>query len=163
MKGRERCASAFHAQPFERGRAAPFGSVPFISRAGTDRPRSDDRPDTGSPVRSVSSGICRCTSVTRKAVTEREIALPVERKYRSNAERQAAYRERHPEKRPPTEVELATLARSLHVVFAEAVEVGESPLPHDLIGDRADQTLRNLIRFLDRRRDRFRSEGPSTG
>jgi len=89
--------------------------------------------------------------------------LPVERQYRSNAERQAAYRDRHPEKRPPTEAELATLARSLHVVFVEAVEAGTSPLSDDLIGDRADQTLRNLIRFLDPRRDRFASEGPATG
>jgi hypothetical protein len=86
--------------------------------------------------------------------------LPVERQYRSNAERQAAYRGRHPEKRLPTEAEWATLARSLHVVFVEA---GTSPLSDDLIGDRADQTLRNLIRFLDPRRDRFDSEGPSTG
>ena len=81
--------------------------------------------------------------------------MPVERKYRSNAERQAAYRDRHPEKRYPTEAELAILARSLHVVFREAVEANQSPLPHGLIGNRPDQTLRNLIRFLDPRPDRF--------
>jgi hypothetical protein len=81
--------------------------------------------------------------------------LPLEQKYRSNAERQAAYRDRHPEKRRPTEAELAILARSLHIVFVEAVEADQSPLPHDLVGDTPDQTLRNLIRFLDPRPDRF--------
>ena len=81
--------------------------------------------------------------------------MPVERKYRSNAERQAAYRDRHPEQRRPTEAELAALARSLQVVFAEAVEANQSPLPHDLVGETPDQTFRNLIRFLDPRPDRF--------
>ena len=85
--------------------------------------------------------------------------MPVERKYRNNAERQAAYRDRHPEKRPPSEAELAMLARSLHVVFAEAVEAGTSPLPSPLIGDRADETLRNLIGFLDPRPDGIRGTG----
>jgi hypothetical protein len=90
--------------------------------------------------------------------------LPVERKYRSNAERQAAYRARHPGKRPPTEAELAILARSLHVLLADAAEAGTSPLPEGLVGDRADQTLRNLIRYLDPRPDPLRAEkSPSEG
>jgi formylglycine-generating enzyme required for sulfatase activity len=85
--------------------------------------------------------------------------LPVERKYRSNAERQAAYRDRHPEKRLPTEAELAILARSLHVVLVKAAEAGTSPLPSAWIGDRADRTLRNLIRFLDPHPDGIRGTG----
>jgi len=89
--------------------------------------------------------------------------MPVERKYRSNAERQAAYRDRHPEKRLPTEAALAALAQSLHVVLVKAVEAGKNPLPDDLIGDRTDQTLRNLIRFLDPRPDLFAVEERPTG
>ena len=85
--------------------------------------------------------------------------MPVERKYRSNAERQAVYRERHPEKRRPTEAELTALARSLHGVLVQAVEAGASPLPSTLIGDRADQMLVNLIRILDPRPDGLRGRG----
>jgi hypothetical protein len=55
---------------------------------------------------------------------------------------------------------LAALARSLHAVFAEAVEAGKSPLPPELLGDQADRTLRNLIRFLDPRPDRWLPESP---
>jgi hypothetical protein len=80
--------------------------------------------------------------------------MPAERKYRTNAERQAAYRDRHPEKRRPTEAHLAALARSLHFVLGEAVQTGDCPFPPHLIGDQADQTLRNLIRFLDPNPDR---------
>lgn len=85
--------------------------------------------------------------------------MPVKRKYRSNAERQAAYRERHPEKRLPTEAELALLARSLHVVCVQAVEAGTSPLPAELIGHRANETLMNLIGYLDPHPDGIRGTG----
>jgi len=86
--------------------------------------------------------------------------LPLERKYRSNAERQAVNRDRHPEQhftasQFTTETKLASLALRLHVVFVEAVEADQSPRPHDLGGDPLDQTLRNFTRFLDPRLDRF--------
>jgi hypothetical protein len=75
--------------------------------------------------------------------------MPVAKHYASNAERQAAYRARHPEKRNPTDAELANLARCLHWVLSEAVQAGICPLPSALVGTRADQTLRHVIRYLD--------------
>ncbi len=71
------------------------------------------------------------------------------RQYRSNAERQAAYRKRHQRERPPREDRLAALARSLHVVFEQAVQEGECVLPVALLGRQADETLRNLVRYVD--------------
>jgi hypothetical protein len=74
--------------------------------------------------------------------------MPGERIYRSNAERQAAYRARHREGEPPLQGELAALGRSLHGTLREAVRQGESRLPEELLGKRADETLRRLIRYL---------------
>jgi hypothetical protein len=74
--------------------------------------------------------------------------MPGERIYRSNAERQAAYRARHREREGPRQGELAALARSLHGTLREAVWQGESRLPEELLGKRADETLRRLIRHL---------------
>ena len=75
--------------------------------------------------------------------------MPAPKRYESNAARQAAYRSRHPERQPATEAQLAILARSLHTVFAQAVAEEVSPLPATLLGTRADETLRHLIRYLD--------------
>ena len=75
--------------------------------------------------------------------------MPRPRTYRNAAERQAAYRQRHPEQRPPREDLLAALARSLHAVLRDAVAAGECAVPPELLGDRSDQTLRNLICYLD--------------
>ena len=77
--------------------------------------------------------------------------MPAERKYKNNAQRQAAYRQRHRQEQPATQAQLAILARSLHVVFEDASIAGTNPLPADLLGERADQTLRNLIHYLDPR------------
>jgi hypothetical protein len=74
--------------------------------------------------------------------------MPGERIYQSNAERQAAYRARHREREPPLQGELAALARSLHGTLREAVRRGESRLPIELLGERADETLRRMIRYL---------------
>ena len=74
--------------------------------------------------------------------------MPGERVYRTNAERQAAYRARHREREGPRQGELAALARSLHGTLREAVRQGESRLPEELLGQRADETLRRLIRYL---------------
>jgi hypothetical protein len=74
--------------------------------------------------------------------------MPPERQYRSNAERQAAYRARHRERQPPRQELLAALARSLHGTLTLAVQQGHSKLPAELVGRRADQTLQNLIRYL---------------
>ena len=97
--------------------------------------------------------------VTHTNVTDKEIPLPVEKKYSSNAQRQAAYRARHPEKHVATDGELAALARSLHAMLTEAVEAGTCPLPPALVSERTDQTLRNLIRYLDPDPDPVRYSG----
>ncbi len=70
------------------------------------------------------------------------------KEYSTNAERQAAYRERHRDRRPPREDTLALLARSLHIVLQTAVEDQQSILPTQLLGERADATLRNLIGYI---------------
>ncbi len=78
------------------------------------------------------------------------------KQYQSPAERQAAYRARHPDKQPIRDADLAILARSLHCVLGEAVEAGTCPLPDGIVGARVDQTLRNLIRYLDPDPDQIR-------
>lgn len=70
------------------------------------------------------------------------------KEYTTNAQRQAAYRQRHRNKQPPREATLATLGRSLHARLQEAVEAGQSVLPPELLGERSDETLRNLIRYI---------------
>lgn len=74
--------------------------------------------------------------------------MPREKEYQSNAQRQAAYRERHRDRQPPREDYLAALGRSLHIELEEAVAANQSVLPSELLGDRADTTLRNLIRYI---------------
>jgi hypothetical protein len=74
--------------------------------------------------------------------------MPRPKDYATNAERQAAYRQRHRAKQPPREDLLAALGRSLHSRFHDAVEAGQSVLPPELLGERSDETLRNLIRYI---------------
>jgi hypothetical protein len=91
--------------------------------------------------------------------------MPRPRTYRSPAERQAASRARHAQQQPAREDVLAALARSLHAVFEDAVECGQSRLPEQLLGTRADETLHNLILYLDTDPDPVRqpsNEGPKT-
>ena len=75
--------------------------------------------------------------------------MPRPRLYNNQAERQAAYRARHPEQKPPREDLLAALARSLHFVLEEAAENERCLLPVYLVGLRPEQTLSNLIRYFD--------------
>jgi hypothetical protein len=74
--------------------------------------------------------------------------MPRERQYESAAARQAAYRARHRAQEPPRQGYLAALARTLHGELLAAVAAGRSPVPAALITGRADETLRNLIRYL---------------
>lgn len=85
--------------------------------------------------------------------------MPVEKKYESNAQRQAAYRARHPERHVATDAELAGLARYLQFVLSASVAAGTFALPDVLVSGRADQTLRNLIRYLDPNPDPVRYSG----
>ena len=74
--------------------------------------------------------------------------MPQAREYANNAERQAAYRARHRDREPPRQAVLATQARALHGWLGDAVRAGCSPWPRDLLGARADETMRNLVRYL---------------
>jgi len=84
--------------------------------------------------------------------------MPRAKAYATNAQRQAAYRARHQNQQPPCEATLATLARSLHGVFEDAVEANQSVLPPELLGKRADETLRNLIRYIYLHTDRGQAD-----
>jgi hypothetical protein len=74
--------------------------------------------------------------------------MPREREYENAAARQAAYRARHRAEEPPLQSYLAGLARTLHGELRDAVAAGRSPIPPALVVRRADDTLRNLIRYL---------------
>jgi len=80
------------------------------------------------------------------------------KEYTTNADRQAAYRQRHRAKQPPREDLLAALCRSLHARFQDAVEAGQSVLPPELLGERSDETLRNLIRYIYLHTDRGQAD-----
>ena len=89
--------------------------------------------------------------------------MPTPKQYRTNAQRQAAYRARHSDKKAPREDALALLARSLHVVLEEALQQPGCVLPAHLLGARADETLRNLIHFLDVRKEEGNPTDPNPG
>lgn len=80
------------------------------------------------------------------------------KEYETNAQRQAAYRARHESLKSPREDYLAALARSLHGALEDAVAAEQSVLPAELLGDRADTTLRNLIRYIRLHTDRGKSD-----
>jgi hypothetical protein len=80
------------------------------------------------------------------------------KEYESNAERQAAYRARHAEQQPVLQGYLAALGRTLHAELGDAVRSGESVLPAELLGKRADETLRNLIHYLRQNTERGRTD-----
>jgi hypothetical protein len=79
--------------------------------------------------------------------------MPRPREYPNAAARQAAYRARHRAAEPPLQSYLAGLARTLQWELREAVASGRSPLPPKLVTRRADDTLRNLIRYLGAARE----------
>ncbi len=80
--------------------------------------------------------------------------MPREREYESAAARQAAYRARHRAQEPPLQGYLAALARTLHGELEAVVVARCSPVPAALITARADETLRNVIRYLREVRER---------
>jgi len=85
--------------------------------------------------------------------------VPQPKQYADNAQRQAAYRARHADRKPPREDRLAAQARALHFVMAEAIAKDRCPLPHRILGVRADETMRNLIYYLDPDPDPVRYHG----
>lgn len=74
--------------------------------------------------------------------------MPQPRIHTDNAKRQAAYRQRRGRLRA-TQAELAGLAETLHFVLQDAVEYNTFPLPYELVADRSEVTMSNLIRFFD--------------
>lgn len=84
--------------------------------------------------------------------------MPRRKEYETNAERQAAYRARHQDQQPPLQEYLAALGRTLHLELGDAVQAGQSILPTDLLGSRADETLRNLIRYIRQNTDRGKTD-----
>ena len=84
--------------------------------------------------------------------------MPRPKAYATNAQRQAAYRARHQNQQPPREDYLAALGRTLHAELEDAVTVGQSVLPCELLGERADDTLRNLIRYVRLHTDRGKAD-----
>jgi hypothetical protein len=70
-----------------------------------------------------------------------------QRLYRHNAEKQAAYRARHAARQPVRQAVLASLGQELHGRLRQAVEAGTNYLPAAVLGQRADDTLINLIRY----------------
>ena len=85
--------------------------------------------------------------------------MPRERLYRNQAERQAAYRARHAERKQPRQDLLARLASKLHYVLGEAIAADKCPLPHELLGSRADETMKNFLYYLDPEPDPIRYYG----
>jgi len=74
--------------------------------------------------------------------------MPRPAKYPDAASRQAAYRNRVYWQQPPTQKFLAGMAEGLHRDFAEAMKKGTCPLPAELLGAHAGETLANLREYL---------------
>ena len=76
--------------------------------------------------------------------------MPRERQYRSNAERQAAYRARHAEREPVRQARMALIGQELHGRLRQAIEAGTNRVPAAVLGKRADETLINLMAYVTR-------------
>jgi len=74
--------------------------------------------------------------------------MPRTRKYESAAARQAAYRDRVYWQQAPTQKFLAGMAEGLHRDLLTALQQGRSPLPAELLGEHAGETLDNLRDFV---------------
>ena len=85
--------------------------------------------------------------------------MPRERVYRDQAERQAAYRARHADRKRPRQDLLAMLALNLHHVLGQAIDADRCPIPHELHGSRPDETMKNLLYYFDPKPDPIRYEG----
>lgn len=71
------------------------------------------------------------------------------RKYESGAARQAAYRDRVYWQQAPTQKFLAGMSEGLHHDLATALAAGTSPLPAELLGKHAGETLANLRDYVN--------------
>jgi hypothetical protein len=76
--------------------------------------------------------------------------MPQPRKYSTNADKQAAYRARRADKKPPRESLLAAQARTLHGTIHDKARAADE-LAQAVAGDRADVTLQKLIEYFKAR------------
>lgn len=78
--------------------------------------------------------------------------MPRPRKYANDAERQAAYRDRHAAEQPPSAGLLAAQARSLHAVIKDAAKIGDERA-QKVLGKTPAETMtkmiKDFVRFAD--------------
>lgn len=74
--------------------------------------------------------------------------MPRSRHYPDAAARQAAYRARTYWQQEPTKKFLAGMAKGLHADLEAALQQGACPLPAELLGAHAGQTLANLRDYI---------------
>ena len=74
--------------------------------------------------------------------------MPRTRQHSDAAARQAAYRARIYWQQPPTQKFLAGMAQGVHTDLATALQRGTCPLPAELLGEHAGQTLANLRDYI---------------
>lgn len=70
--------------------------------------------------------------------------MPRPRLYATDAERQAAHRNRHAAEQPPSAALLAAQARSLHAVIKDAAKAGDEHA-QAVLGATSNETLSRLI------------------
>jgi len=80
--------------------------------------------------------------------------MPQPRQHKSAAQRQAAYRLRRP--KPPTQARLALLAVAINAAIGDDSQSQSPRLPAEVVGQDIEQTLRNLICWLDPVKDTIR-------
>jgi DNA replication protein DnaC len=124
-----------------------------VSKSGARRACSRLRPWKRRSTRPLHRNTQKCDA------SEGENPMPTERIHKNAAERQAAYRVGRPEKKMPREDLRANLARSLHYTIEEALDHGTCPLPRELLGARADVTMKNRISCLHPNPDPVRFYG----
>jgi len=73
-----------------------------------------------------------------------------ERVHRNNAAKQAAYRARYADREPVRQARMAILGQELHGLFRQAIEAGTNHVPAAVLGQRADETLINLMGYVTR-------------
>jgi hypothetical protein len=80
--------------------------------------------------------------------------MPQPKQHKNAAMRQAAYRTRRP--KPPTQARLAQLALTINAVIGDDSKSRHRRLPAGIVAQGIEQTLRNLICWLDPVKDTIR-------
>ena len=80
--------------------------------------------------------------------------MPQPKLHKNAAQRQAAYRSRKP--KTPTQARLAQLARAIEYEIKSDAQSPHQRLPQEILATNTEQTLRNLICWLDPVKDTIR-------